>query len=55
VGIAWLNQVCQTSAFQTSGSADWVSGTGVSALIPNQFAVIAHEMGHNFGYSSLSL
>ena len=47
VGIAWLNQLCQTSAFQQSG--DWISGTGVTTRIANEYAVIAHEIGHNFG------
>lgn len=49
VGVAWLNQVCQTSSFQTSSSNEWVSGTGVSSYISNHFAVVAHEIGHNFG------
>lgn len=49
VGIAWLNQVCQTKAFSNAGSKDTVSGTSVSVLIPNQFAVMAHEIAHNFG------
>ena len=50
VGIAWMNQVCQVKSFKgASDSKDVVSGTSVSVLIPNQFAVIAHEIGHNFG------
>ena len=49
VGIAWLNQVCQVKSFRIKDSKDIVSGTSVSVLIPNQFAVIAHELGHNFG------
>lgn len=49
VGIAWLNQVCQVKSFKGGDSNDVVSGTSVSVLIPNQFAVIAHEIGHNFG------
>lgn len=48
VGIAWLNQVCQTNPYQDS-NGDTVAGTSVSVLIKNQFAVIAHEIGHNFG------
>lgn len=49
VGIAWINQVCQVKSFKNAGSTDTVSGTSVSVLIPNQFSVIAHEIGHNFG------
>lgn len=48
VGIAWLNQICRIKSFRSSNK-DIVSGTSVSVLIPNQFAVIAHEIGHNFG------
>lgn len=45
-----MNQVCQVKSFKGAGnSRDIVSGTSVSVLIPNQFAVIAHEIGHNFG------
>lgn len=50
VGIAWLNQVCKSKSFKgTSEPGDIVNGTSVSVLIPNQFAVMAHEIGHNFG------
>lgn len=54
VGIAWLNQVCNGRAQsgqkgQEAGEEDTVSGTSISALIRNQFAVIAHEIGHNLG------
>ena len=50
VGIAWTNQVCKTKSIEgASEPGDIVNGTSVSALIPNQFAVIAHEIGHNFG------
>lgn len=47
VGIAWLNQVCQTKSFKANNTT--VSGTSVTVLIPNQFATIAHEIAHNFG------
>lgn len=55
VGIAWLNQVCNTRSIsgqkgtQEADDGNIVSGTSISALIRNQFAVIAHEIGHNLG------
>lgn len=48
VGIAWLNQVCQIKPY-TDSNGDYVGGTSVSAFIKNQFAIMAHEIGHNFG------
>ena len=48
VGIAWLNQVCQRKPVQKSRK-ETVAGTSISALVANQFAVIAHEIGHNLG------
>lgn len=48
VGIAWLNQVCQRKPVQKSRK-ETVAGTSISALVPNQFAIIAHEIGHNLG------
>jgi hypothetical protein len=48
VGIAWLNQVCQRKAI-LKGRNEVVSGTSISALVPNQFGVVAHEIGHNLG------
>lgn len=48
VGIGWLNQVCQVKPYENS-NGEYVGGTSVSAFIKNQFAVIAHEIGHNFG------
>ncbi len=49
VGVAWLDQVCQVKSLRGTDSSEVVSGTSVSVLIPNQFSVIAHEIGHNFG------
>lgn len=47
IGVAWLGTLCMTGA---SGSGDQVvSGTGVSSVTTQQWQVIAHEMGHNFG------
>jgi hypothetical protein len=48
VGIAWLNQVCQAKPYVDS-NGDSVAGTSVSVFIKNQFAIMAHEIGHNFG------
>lgn len=48
VGIGWLNQVCQVKPYANS-NGEWVAATSVSAFIKNQFAVIAHEIGHNLG------
>ncbi|KAI9365486.1 hypothetical protein DFJ73DRAFT_637880, partial [Zopfochytrium polystomum] len=51
VGIAWLQTTCMTSASSqsTSGSTEYVSGTGVSSIVPTEWKVVAHEIGHNFG------
>lgn len=47
VGIAWLNQVCRKDAMRSGGQ--WVSGAAVTSLVPNQFTVLAHEIGHTLG------
>ena len=51
VGIAWLNQLCAKTAFQqnSDGGSQWVSGTAVSSIVPVEWKVVAHEIGHNFG------
>ena len=52
VGVAWLSQVCQTELVSQTvdGELQQVSGAGVSsATSRDQYQVIAHEIGHNFG------
>ncbi|OAJ41886.1 hypothetical protein, variant 1 [Batrachochytrium dendrobatidis JEL423] len=51
VGVAWLNMLCSNTATkQTSAGVDqFVSGTGVSSIVPVEWKVVAHEIGHNFG------
>ncbi|OAD81014.1 hypothetical protein PHYBLDRAFT_87709, partial [Phycomyces blakesleeanus NRRL 1555(-)] len=51
VGVAWLSQLCNTEAnSQTqSGVRQYVSGTGVSSIIRDEWKVVAHEIGHGFG------
>jgi hypothetical protein len=47
VGIAWLGMLCSQNTQSQGGQ--FVSGTGVSAIVPVEWKVIAHEIGHNFG------
>ncbi|EPQ28565.1 uncharacterized protein PFL1_03869 [Pseudozyma flocculosa PF-1] len=47
IGVAWLGTLCMTDTSGSSGQ--YVSGTGVSSITPQQWQVMAHEMGHNFG------
>lgn len=52
VGIAWTKQLCvqKTSSQSPSGqSTQYTSGTGVSSITPNEWMVVAHEIGHGFG------
>ncbi|KAF9577447.1 hypothetical protein BGW38_007336, partial [Lunasporangiospora selenospora] len=39
--------LCQMKASQQG--AQWTSGTGVSSVTPNEWMVVAHEIGHGFG------
>ncbi|KAG0348450.1 hypothetical protein BG004_005179 [Podila humilis] len=52
VGIAWTKQLCvqKTNSQRPSGqSTQYTSGTGVSSITPNEWMVVAHEIGHGFG------
>ncbi|KAI8896814.1 Metallo-peptidase family M12B Reprolysin-like-domain-containing protein [Globomyces pollinis-pini] len=50
VGVAWLSTLCTTNSnFQDTNGGAYVSGTGVSAIVPSEWKVVAHEIGHNFG------
>ncbi|OLY81440.1 Disintegrin and metalloproteinase domain-containing protein B, partial [Smittium mucronatum] len=50
VGLAWLGSVCQTSATNSnSAGGGFFSGTAVSSSTRDEFKVVAHEIGHNFG------
>ncbi|KAJ3393126.1 hypothetical protein HDU92_007957 [Lobulomyces angularis] len=47
IGLAWISMLCEKRAI--SQQSDWVSGTGVSTIVPTEWRVVAHEIGHNFG------
>ncbi|KCV72294.1 hypothetical protein H696_01691 [Fonticula alba] len=47
VGIAWVNMLCQVRSFAQSSS--YVSGTAVSTPTSEEWLIVAHEIGHNFG------
>ncbi|KAG0169355.1 hypothetical protein DFQ30_003702 [Apophysomyces sp. BC1015] len=48
IGLARLNGLCTTNA-QALGNGEYASGTGVSSIIRDEWKVVAHEIGHNFG------
>ncbi|KAG0206899.1 hypothetical protein BGX28_001768 [Mortierella sp. GBA30] len=51
LGLAWTKALCQTSA-QAQGQGtdlEYSAGTGVSSVTPNEWMVVAHEVGHGFG------
>ncbi|KAG2217555.1 hypothetical protein INT45_006722, partial [Circinella minor] len=51
VGVAWLQQLCNMGVNQQSagGQTQYVSGTGVSSVLRDEWKVVAHEIGHGFG------
>ncbi|KAI8377741.1 Metallo-peptidase family M12-domain-containing protein [Radiomyces spectabilis] len=52
VGVAWTDQLCTVDASKQpskTGGTEYVSGTGVSSIIPDEWKVVAHEIGHGFG------
>ena len=48
VGVAWLGQLCRVGSSSSGGQT--TSGTGVTAITRGEWQVVAHEVGHNFGY-----
>ncbi|KAJ2611769.1 hypothetical protein EV177_003329 [Coemansia sp. RSA 1804] len=49
VGLAWLGTVCSTGSSTHTAQGGVSSGTGVSAVSRDEWKVVAHEVGHNFG------
>ncbi|KAF8937009.1 hypothetical protein BGZ58_003383 [Dissophora ornata] len=51
VGIAWTKALCQmkSQSQTTQGQQQYTAGTGVSSISPNEWMVVAHEIGHGFG------
>ncbi|RKP21882.1 zincin [Rozella allomycis CSF55] len=49
IGLSWGGTLCMSSTYQNSEGL-YVSGTGVSSVaFADEFQVVAHEIGHNFG------
>ncbi|KAJ3128867.1 hypothetical protein HK098_003194 [Nowakowskiella sp. JEL0407] len=52
IGIAWLNTLCVKDSWTQNligGGSETVTGAGVSAAVSDEWQVIGHEIGHNFG------
>ncbi|KAG0222495.1 Metallo-peptidase family M12-domain-containing protein [Mortierella sp. GBAus27b] len=51
VGIAWTKALCQmkSQSQNAQGQVQYTAGTGVSSITPNEWMVVAHEIGHGFG------
>ncbi|KAF9960260.1 hypothetical protein BGZ72_007518 [Mortierella alpina] len=51
VGIAWTKALCQmnTKTQNDGGKRQFTAGTGISSVSPNEWLIIAHEIGHGFG------
>ncbi|KAG0197567.1 hypothetical protein BGX28_008973, partial [Mortierella sp. GBA30] len=51
VGIAWTKALCQMKTLPqpAQGQQQFTAGTGVSSVTPNEWMVVAHEIGHGFG------
>ncbi|KAJ1949409.1 hypothetical protein FBU59_001157, partial [Linderina macrospora] len=51
VGLAWVGTICTTGTSTMTEQGGVSSGTGVSAVSRDEWKVVAHEVGHNFGAS----
>ncbi|KAI9477548.1 Metallo-peptidase family M12B Reprolysin-like-domain-containing protein [Coemansia mojavensis] len=49
VGLAWLGTLCSVKASTNTVQGGVSSGTGISAVSRDEWKVVAHEVGHNFG------